>query len=49
MFLSRIVTREKRAMNRLQSTADYLPDAQGIDSPEATLCQGGESYIVAPL
>jgi len=36
-------------MNRLQSKANYPPDAQGIDSPEATLCQGGESYIVAPL
>jgi hypothetical protein len=29
--------------------ADYPLDAQGIDSPEATLCQCSESYIVAPL
>ena len=35
-------------MNRLQFMADYPLDAQGIDSPEATLCQGSESYIVAP-
>jgi hypothetical protein len=36
-------------IHRLQSKADYSLDAQGIDSPEATLCQGSESYIVAPL
>ena len=49
MLLSRIVTRVKRAMNRLQSRANYPLDAQGIDSPEATLCQGREFYIVAPV
>jgi hypothetical protein len=49
VLLSRIVTREKKAMNRMLFMADYSLDAQGIDSPEATLCQCSESYIVAPV
>ena len=36
-------------MNQMLFMADYPLDAQGIDSPEATLCQCSESYIVAPV
>jgi len=36
-------------MNQMLFMTDYPLDAQGIDSPEAALCQGGESYIVAPV
>jgi len=34
-------------MNRKLFMADYPRDVQGIDSPEAALCQCSESYIVA--
>jgi len=36
-------------MNRLLFEADFPLDAQGMYSPESTLCECSEFYIVAPV